>query len=201
MSWLARLSEFGNTIMRDNKYTVEAPSDLDPVFISGSKFINDKIVCELRKEYPWVDVSNISFNSLCTRFKNDSKKILNYLINNRQTPKIYKHSTLDIILMTLVHRYLSKNELITCETVDHICKDTIQILYENNTYEKIISILDIRRCYFYEHMDCISELILYSATQLVLVSKKIYSHLSILLLLVTIITTTFTINKQLKIII
>nr|DBA13070.1 TPA: Guanylate kinase-like protein [Oryctes rhinoceros nudivirus] len=165
MSWVSRFH-------RLKQYKPPPPDELEPVFISGSKFMHDKIICELSRLYPWADISNVSFSSLKVKFANNYQKILDFMKHNRYDSKIYKHCNIDLLLLQTVHSYLKRNHAITTDLLDKIYTQCSSLLcgYESDI-SKTIFVLDYRLIYFMTFREHIDELLLYNSAALALIEK------------------------------
>lgn len=166
MSWTSRL-------MKLKQNDVPSHNDLEPVFISGSRFIKNILIEHLSTKYPWADISNVSLSRLKKKYNNNYDKIISYLKNNRYDSKIYKHCTIDLMLIQTVNDYNIRKTPITTTLLTEIFNKCSKLIcsYDLDT-AKTVFILDYRRSYFYAHFEYIFELILYSAAALALISKK-----------------------------
>lgn len=165
MSWVSRFH-------RLKQYKPPQPDELEPVFISGSKFMHDKIICELSKLYPWVDISNVSFSSLKVKFANDYQKILDFMKHNRYDSKIYKHCNIDLILLQIVHSYLKHDCVMTTDLLDKIYTQCSSLICGHESdISKTIFVLDYRLIYFMTFREHIDELLLYNSAALALIEK------------------------------
>lgn len=167
MSWLTRfynLKQNNDESQHDN---------LEPVFISGSRFIHNSLIKELVQKYPWADISNVSFSRLKSKYAIDDVKILNYMQNNRCDAKIYKHCNLDLLLIQTVHKYINDKIPITMCILDNIFNEFSHLIcgFEFDIL-KTVFILDYRLSYFETNFDYISELLLYSSAALALINKQ-----------------------------
>lgn len=172
MSWASRFSKLKVDIKEP-----QPPDELDPVYISGSKFINDSILLKLSEQYPWADISNISFSSLRIKYADDFKKIINYLIDSRVYSKIYKHCEVDLLLIKTVHRYLSTTNQITTDVLENVYNECSDLLSNIDVeVKKTLFILDFTSQYFQSHLEIIDELLLYSSAALALINKHRRFH-------------------------
>lgn len=166
MSWVTR---FHKLKQPDN----QPPDELDPVFISGSKFISDIIIKELSIKYPWADISNVSFSRLKTTYTNDYKKILGYMKHNRCDSKIYKHCNIDLLLIQIVNEFKYRDQSSSISNLNAIFDKCSSLIsgFEIDT-AKTIFVLDYRQKYFESHYNYVDELLLYSSAALALLNKK-----------------------------
>lgn len=186
MSWESRLLQLKDpsTSMTQTEKQHHQQQRLDPVFLSGSRFLNDEILKHVSLRYSWADISNVSFSSLKKKYGSDFQKIVNYLINNREYSKIYKHCNIDLILIKTVNAYINRQVTITKYVLDDIYNECSALLHDCDVdITRTVFVLDFRRCYFESNYLYISELLLYAAASLALVNKsKLFPFIDLVLI-------------------
>lgn len=156
---------------------------LNSVFIGGSQYTKQHILEHLKAVYTWIEVSNISFQLLYTKYNKNLDLVLNHLFNGRTEPKIYVLSDQELQLyqqvLTKVYDYNHENDhettpsqQITPQFIQTVYNDCCDCLQESSM-SRIVMVIDCRWKYFAQRpVNTQNRLYLQTASYAAIMSKR-----------------------------
>lgn len=189
MSWLENLNNLNLTSSLTSMTTATTTTngcyyETAPLYIDGVNIDIESLLKRLQNNYKWISISQINYNYLMQRYKNNVDKVEKYMFNERNDNMIYMGACECFQLNRLVKKYSSSTTMNNNNTIINAnyimqfyndCCNTLRI--PSNDKSIIIINTDIDDYY------CDLDVLLRTIAYMSLLSKKhLYPLMDIIIL-------------------